>query len=420
MPTLPSWLAKILAPLLAILALLGTPVLLSTPRADADPAVIAVKEATGGFMTGVCHPAPDYKALKGANIGWIRVDIPYPFNPDGTVSKIYQSWKKEMRAYKKHGIKVLAVTPYPQTFLAYGLDIRNEADVPAIQHVARYLMKNLRGIVNAYQITNEMGVDRFTLPFTMDEAAKFIGVQAEAMAAVKAPDEIIGYNLGGLGYVQLPPRMAQYNQYVDYVGIDIYLGCFETVTKTIGEFMALLQYVRKISGKPVLLAEFGYISCGEVKTPEEKNAVMRRYGFENEEAARADINTFIKRLPQRLRTEIERNYGNRSDEEKAGLIFDGEYANHIYCELQEGTRLLGYPHTPDGQAAFFADVLERLLKLDYLIGAFVYMWNDSEACYVCGQADCPVETGWGLVDGQGHKKPSYYTVRDGFAALKNS
>ena len=53
MPAIPSWLTKILAPLLAVLALLGTPVLLHTPKADADPAVVAVKEATGGFMTGV-------------------------------------------------------------------------------------------------------------------------------------------------------------------------------------------------------------------------------------------------------------------------------------------------------------------------------------------------------------------------------
>ncbi|MBQ5970382.1 MAG: hypothetical protein IJL52_09800 [Clostridia bacterium] len=419
MPAIPSWLTKILAPLLAVLALLGTPVLLHTPKADADPAVVAVKEATGGFMTGVCHPGTNYKALKGANIGWIRVDIPYPFNEDGSVSPYYKLWKKQMRAYKKHGIKVLAVTPYPGTFLEHGVDIRDDANIPYVQHVARYLMKNLRGIVNAYQITNEMGVDRFTLPFTMEEAAKFIGVQAEAMAAIKAPDEIIGYNLGGLGYVKLPPLMTEFNQYVDYVGIDIYLGCFEPVTKTIGEFMALLQYARKVSGKPVLLSEFGYISCGEVKTREEKDALLQeRYGFENEAAARADIDTFISRLPDRLRNEIQRNYSDRSAEEKAELIFDGEYANHIYCELAEGTRLLGYPHTPDGQAQFYTDVLERLGKLDYLIGAFVYMWNDSEMCYVCGQPDCPVETGWGLVDGQGNKKPSYDAVRDGFAKLK--
>ena len=418
MPSMPSWAVKALALLLAAVALVGTPTLLATPDAKGDPAVVAVKDAVGGFMTGVCHPEPEYKKIRNANIGWIRVDLPYPFNLDGTVSPFYRMWKREMQAYRKQGIKVLAVTPYPGTFLEHGLDIRKDEDIPEIQHVARYLMKNLRGIVNAYQITNEMGVDRFTLPFTMDEAAKFIGVQAEAMSKIKAKDEIIGYNLGGLGYIQLPGRMTQYNKYVDYVGIDIYLGCFEPITKTLDEFIALLQYARKVSGKPILLAEFGYISYGEPKTEDEKAAILKNYGFKSEADARANINKFIKRLPPRLKEEIQRNYGKRSAEEKAALIFDGEYANHIYRELPEGTGMYQYPHTPEGQAAFYADVLERLGDLDYLIGAILYMWNDSDYCYVCGQADCPVETGWGIVDGRGKIKPAYNAVKAGFAKLK--
>ena len=43
------------------------------------------------------------------------------------------------------------------------------------------------------------------------------------------------------------------------------------------------------------------------------------------------------------------------------------------------------------------------------------MWNDSAQCYICGQADCPVETGWGIIDGEGQAKPSYYTVQKAFA-----
>mgnify|MGYP003317637775 CR=1 FL=1 len=33
---------------------------------------------------------------------------------------------------------------------------------------------------------------------------------------------------------------------------------------------------------------------------------------------------------------------------------------------------------------------------------FIYCYQDSDKCYVCGQADCPVETKWGLVDAQGN------------------
>ena len=47
---------------------------------------------------------------------------------------------------------------------------------------------------------------------------------------------------------------------------------------------------------------------------------------------------------------------------------------------------------------------------------FVYCWGDSDSCYVCGQADCPVETGWGLVDGKGNPKPSYYAVKEAYTS----
>ena len=81
----------------------------------------------------------------------------------------------------------------------------------------------------------------------------------------------------------------------------------------------------------------------------------------------------------------------------------------------DSTGLRGYEHSPEGQAKFYADLIPKLKNCGFVIGAFLYMWNDSEHCYVCGQSDCPVETGWGIVDGEGNPKPAYYAVRDAFA-----
>ena len=50
-------------------------------------------------------------------------------------------------------------------------------------------------------------------------------------------------------------------------------------------------------------------------------------------------------------------------------------------------------------------------------GAIVYSYSDSDACYICGQSDCPVETGWGLVDLDGNPKPAYHAVKEGFAKI---
>jgi len=76
-----------------------------------------------------------------------------------------------------------------------------------------------------------------------------------------------------------------------------------------------------------------------------------------------------------------------------------------------------YPHTPEGQADFYRDLLPRLMRKPYLLGAFIYRTTDSERCYVCGQSDCPIETHWGLLTVDGKKKPAYNAVREVWGTL---
>ena len=373
---------------------------------------VTQKEA-GGFIKGVCHPDYSFDMLVDANINCVRVDIPLPWDANGNPNWFYGYFKQEAQAYAERGIKIFAVTPNPKDYLYIGLDIRREEDLPKIKEIAEFYVKDLKGLVCAYQIANEMGVDRFTAPFTMDEAAYFIGENLKAMAPL-VDDELIGYNLGGFGYLNLTFRMLKYNKYCDYVGCDIYLGSFENIIKNIDTYFSMLNLVRIITQKPIILAEFGYIGYGEPKTAEEKREILQSYGFDSEEDVRNDVDTFISRLPYNLRAEFERLYSGLSDEEKFDLLFNGEYSNHIYRELQEGTGLYGFDHTPEGQAEFYSYLIPKLRALPWCIGAVVYMWNDSSSCYVCGQTDCPVETGWGLVDGEGNPKPAYYAVQKAF------
>lgn len=380
---------------------------------DPEGEMRAIREKSG-FIAGVCHPRPEYDRIKTANIGWIRQDIPLPFDENGNVTRSYQNVKENLRKYVENGIQVMAVTPNPYSYLAAGLDIRNEEDIPQIQQIARFYVQDLRDIVGLFQVCNEMGVDRFTKPFTLDEAAKFIGVQLEAMYPLRGNIRI-GYNLGGLGILQLPKLMKPYNQYADYVGADLYFGSFENVVKSLDTYTAVLKAIHAVTRKPLILAEFGYIGCGEPKTDEEKQRILEQYGVHSEEEARENIDAFIEKLPEPLHDEFEEYYADLSAKEKADLLFKGEFAHHLYRELSEGVSLRGYAHTPDGQAKFFADLIPKLKALDFLMGTFVYMWDDSEFCYICGQADCPIETGWGIVDGQGVEKPAYYAVQKAFA-----
>ena len=87
-------------------------------------------------------------------------------------------------------------------------------------------------------------------------------------------DIIIGYNLGGLSIVTLPFKMMEYHKYCDYVGVDMYLGCFEPVLKTPKQFKTILNFVRRVTNKPIILCEFGYIGLGEPKSKKEKQAIQ--------------------------------------------------------------------------------------------------------------------------------------------------
>lgn len=402
---------------LSVILTLITPLLFGIhyePFSKYDEECRVAEEKIGGFMKGVCHADPDYDALKGANIEWTRKDIPFPYNADGTLSQHYLNWKAEMKAYADNGIRIFAITPYPDDYIEYGLDPRDPDDREGIQDIARFYLEDLKGIAGAIQVTNEMGIDRFTHPLTLDEAADFIGMQLEAMYPVRG-DIIIGYNLGGLSVVTLPFKMMKYHKYCDYVGLDMYLGSFEDISHAIDHYLVILGFVRKVTGKPIIMCEFGYIGYGEPKTEEEKVAVLQKYGFNSEEEATADMDTFISRLPEDMKEEILELYPNYTAEEYAQILFEGEYKNHLYTSLPEGYGLDGYAHTPEGQAKFYKDLIPKLMANDYCIGAVIYCWGDSEACYVCGQEECPVETGWGLVDNDGNPKPAYYAVKEAFA-----
>ncbi len=414
---LPTILAKLVSILLAIVTpilSLGFGAVGKLHVRSAIPAAQQVEQTAGGFMAGICHPEPAYKKIKAANIGWIREDIPFPFDENGKLTKSYKDCKKELKAYADHGIKVMAITPNPTKYLAHGLDIRNEEDLEEIRRIARFYIRDYKGIAGAFQIANEMGVDRFTKPFTMREAAKFIGVQLEEMYPLRG-EILIGYNLGGFGIAELPPLMRKYNTYVDYIGVDLYFGSFENIVKSINTYPAILREVHAVTGKPLVVAEFGYMGYGAPKTAAERKEILEQYGVHSEAQARQNIDAFIAKLPTSLREEFEEMYSGKSSREKAKLLFKGEYANHIYRELAKGVELRGYPHSPEGQAKFYADLIPKLKALDFCKGAFIYMWNDSPRCYVCGQEDCPVETGWGIVDGKGKEKPAYYAVQKAFA-----
>lgn len=391
-----------------------------------------LKAKAGGFMCGVCHPDWKYDELAELGGEWVRIDVRcLPLDENGNETELYKAYKMNSRSYSDRGIKVMAVSPFPTDFIENGLDPRKEEDMPKILAQYRYFIEDYQGIASAVQVMNELTEPQFRDPLTMEEAARFLIEVMKVVNRYKG-DIIVGYNLSATDFSLFLDLMKGHNDYCDFIGIDVYLGCFESFTHNLGfvPATAWLQYVWSVAKRPVVLTEFGYLSAGERMSDEDKLSLLRGYGAqgdtvsEAEAYAKSHIREFIEneRFPVRLRERLEMIC--KTDEQIADTLFgvpglNISYAAHLYMELEENVNIKGYPHTPEGQADYFTDFFDKVIyNCGYLCGAFMYCFNDSAACYVCGQEHCPVETGWGLLDGDGNKKPAFYAVQEAFEKCK--
>ncbi len=378
---------------------------LNLPNRD----VKAFIEQNGGYIRGVCHPNENYDLLSDGGFNWVRFDIPYPYNADGSVSRSYLAFKERCRGYKEHGFRVMAITPYPKSYIDVGgFDPVDPENIEKTQQIAVFLLEDLRDVCAAFQVTNEMGIDAFTLPLTHEQAITFIGVQLEALDKVKG-DFPIGYNSAGLSE-WLHKGMRPYHQYCDYVGIDLYTG--NTSGATVRDYTKRISRVHRITGLPVILEEFGFLSEGAPKTAAEKAAILSQYGYASEEEAKADIDSFVKKLPSAFQARLRESY----DPSAWGDAIFGDLSNHFYRQIGQTGTYRGFAHTPEGQAQFYADILPRLRSLRCLAGMILYCCQDGSVCWYCGLEGCPSETRWGVIDPAGTPKPAFEAVKACFTS----
>ena len=372
-----------------------------------DERTQALIAQNGGFICGVCHPNEDYELLHDGGFTWVRFDIPYPFNADGSLSRSYKAFRERARGYTGRGFKVMAITPYPRDYINVGgFDPSAPENTQKTQDVAVFLYNDLKDVCGAFQVTNEMGIETFTYPLTLEQAARFIGVQLEALDAV-SENFPIGYNSAGLN-LTLHRLMKPYHRYCDYVGVDLYNG--NNSYADAQDFIGRIRRIYRLTHCPIVLEEFGFLSEGEHKTDAEKKAVLQSYGYESEAEAIADLDNFVQKLPAAFRQRLIES--ERPKSEWGDVIFR-TYGGHFYCECGEDTyRHVG--HTNEGQAKFYADLLPKLRRVSCLAGVFIYCCQDSAVCWFCGQRGCPSETRWGLLDENGVPKPAFYAVRDVF------
>ncbi len=454
-----------------------------------NSSVKEMKELLGGTALGVCHPEDDpynVSLLGEANIGWVRFDIsnlPYEIHADGTPvlgddgkpveTASYKAFKARCKIYQDKGIRVMAVTPYIDDMLSdldaaaaregistSHIDVfNNGGEFPKefdtlIKGISEYYARDLAGenaegyrYVSAFQISNELTVEKWMGALTKEQVVYYMGeLQMKTMYDIcRANGTPTGYNTQGGDLVELPYMMVEYEDYYDFVGLDLYLGCFEDLYKTNFIYELLVRHLYNISKKPIFIQEFGYISTGTPKNEQQQADYLAQtfpshptveaiiadpIGFLDAWEALIDEESPLIREARRKYDAALANGGSEAEAkfEAAGYIFQSGEIAHLYKALPEGYELSDYAHTEEGQAAFFTDTVAMLSRLDCVCGIFVYMYNDSKECYQCGQEGCPVETGWGLVtlddsetefgEHNVYKKASFYAIKDAFGKIK--
>ena len=376
-------------------------------------AVEALHEKTDGYVFGITEPFDtfdgNYDRLRALGTDWMRMEIPYPFASSGQLLDSYLAFKQSCAEFAAHGIKVMAITPVPRYFFAFGgFDPVAPENYQKTKDVAVFLCNDLRDVIGGLQVANELNlIETFGYPLqTEEDCALFTGLQLEALDEVKG-DIIVGYNTSSTGE-SFHKRMAPYYRYCDYVGTDMYYSGIAY------DYVSRIRKIYRITKLPVLLLEVGYKGAGAPKTDAERSAILQSFGYDSEQAARADIENFVAKLPANFQMHI--RMGSEDPADWGDLVFE-THRGHFYREIS-GKLYKRCAHTPEGQAAYFRDLLPKLLRLECLAGILVFRYKDAQSCWFCGFSDCPHETSFGLVDVNGNEKPAFSAVQEVIAAYE--
>lgn len=357
---------------------------------------------TDGFIKGVCHPTGDFDAITDLGFGWIRRDVPYPFNDDGSVNEYYLGFLEETRTYKNHGLRSVIVSPYPRTFLTHGIDPRTPDGLDRVREVCAYIARDYRDLGVCWQATNEMFVIGFRMPLTAPESVEFLVASLLGLREGD-PDAALGHNSVTLsdGWDEFC-RDIDSRTDCDYFGLDLYIGSWEN--GTLDTYTRRIDELYELCKKPIILMEFGFASRGGNLSADrhEELEFLREHGFADIEDVKRRPQDFMKLLPPPLLRTAE---GCAAEDLVPALLGMMSHLTKLWY-----TDML-FPHTEEGQAEFYAALLPKLLANEHLAGTILYCWRDSPICFTCGSADCPCETAWGLTRYDDSPKPVCEVLR---------
>ncbi|MGO8792817.1 MAG: hypothetical protein ACLQVL_36260 [Terriglobia bacterium] len=315
------------------------------------------------------HSNPNYEMMKAGGIGWVRQRFAFPYEDKvgGKLSEKFLSDLEQAKKIRSLGLRIMGGAPGPGVMAydekdkktawrprlpAWAGSVDSDTYYQTYEQACEELGRQTKGIVEMWQVANEMDIDVFRGPLSVEQAERFMIAGGQGLKKGN-PDAKADINPAGLevGERLFRDIYSRPDNPFDYAGIDGYFGSWAPGGPQ--DWIPVIEKIHAITGKPVLINEWGYSSI-----------------------------------------------------EGSGKPLHKKIGNPV-CEKQKWNNVWGKGHTPEEQAAYVEIALKIFGTYPNVVGCFFYDWGDDAVCYHCGQTNCPAECGWGMTDPQGKPKPAY-------------
>lgn len=313
-----------------------------------------------------------------AGIRWLRMGVGFPFE-DRVGGRLREGFSKQLDRLKRladRGFRIMGDSPTPGSsrYDAQKKQTSWQSSMPSwagSHEEDRYyemleascveMADRTKGICLYWQISNEPDIDIFRGPLNDEQIIRFLLASARGVKKGN-PSAQCGINLGGPNDKAKMLARAIYrieDSPFDYVGLDGYFGSWQRGGPT--NWPAYIDEAHAITGKPVIINEWGYSSLQEGPITDD---------------------------PERKKP-----------------------YNQDVCRNKRWGKVWRERHSPEEQAEYLSECIRIFAEHPKVIGNFFFRYGDTPTCWQCGQPECPAECAWGMVDTAGNPKLAYHALK---------
>lgn len=194
-----------------------------------------------GFCKGVCHPLDEkIDELQEANVEWVRFDVGgQTLDKKGQETQGYVEFKKR---YRDVEYRILVMSPFPYRNMQRHPLIRSIQSITSRSQQIPAIWHRICRVISIFQIVNEMLVEHFRFLLSTEQSYVCLGIQLEALQKVKGSIKT-GFIFQSFTMVLYLRRIKPYFAYCDYIGLDLYIGCFESLLKDICFYDFIIRFI---------------------------------------------------------------------------------------------------------------------------------------------------------------------------------